>query len=87
MEIVPVPQLSDNYAYLLTDGETGDAAVEITEKAIEDTHAALEVVPKTEKSGAALPTGGESAAKRAMDARQVRALRSSFVFIFYSTAT
>jgi len=27
VEIVPVPQLSDNYAYLLTDGETGDAAV------------------------------------------------------------
>ena len=27
MEIVPVPQLSDNYAYLLIDGETGDAAV------------------------------------------------------------
>ena len=27
MEIVPVPQLSDNYAYLLIDGETGEAAV------------------------------------------------------------
>ena len=37
---------------------------------------------ETEKSGAVLPTGGESAAKRAVEARQVRALRSSFVFIF-----
>ena len=27
MEIVPVPQLSDNYAYLLIDGETGEGAV------------------------------------------------------------
>jgi len=27
VEIVPVPQLSDNYAYLLIDGETGEGAV------------------------------------------------------------
>jgi len=35
----------------------------------------------SEKSGAALPTGGASAAKTAVPINDVRAVKSSFIFI------